>query len=187
MRAPRTCRYGFATAPGGSDHPRVETNTNSTWTSSLRTPRERLRQDIRTVIHYRHREPETVQFCRGSVLWVYAGRGKQQESGRAFDGHLADHRQTMCATGIDEQIEARLSLSPERRSWTPGSSSPKTWAQRGCPSPFHEADRHRGVVPGLIGCSSRAVDSRTGAYQLGWPGGLASGGKSRPNRVKTYF
>jgi hypothetical protein len=47
--------------------------------------------------------------CRGSVLSLYAYRGKQQERGRAFDGHLADHHQFLCrATDIDEQIEARL-------------------------------------------------------------------------------
>ena len=35
--------------------------------------------------------------CRGSVLLVYACPGKQQELGRAFDGHLADHHQFLCA------------------------------------------------------------------------------------------
>jgi hypothetical protein len=47
--------------------------------------------------------------CRGSVLSGYAYPGKQQELGRAFDGHLADHHQIYVrATDIDEQIQARL-------------------------------------------------------------------------------
>ena len=35
--------------------------------------------------------------------------GKQQELGRAFDGHLAGHHQFLCTPPTsDEQIEARL-------------------------------------------------------------------------------
>src|SRR5882757_4957138 len=45
------------------------------------------------------------------------------------------------ANDIDEQIEAVWPLSCGRRSWTPGSSSPKTWAQR-----WHPGARADGVL-----------------------------------------
>ena len=71
---------------------------------------------------------------------------KQQEYelGRAFNGQLADHHRFLFAptlgriASIDADIArhrradrgASGPLSCGRRSWTPGSSSPKTWAQR---------------------------------------------------------
>jgi hypothetical protein len=74
----------------------------------------------------------------------YPGKANKIELGRAFNGHLADHHPILFAhtVGPDRQHRRRYRptsasrsrrvwpLSCGRRSWTPGSSSPRTWAQR---------------------------------------------------------